>query len=172
MGAHPVEDRSDGVDVDGRHVAVVDGDCCEVDGGQVDDVESGDVDVWHFWTGSERTFACWYINLQASFVRTEIGYDTQDFELDVVVSPDGSFVVKDLEVLDDRVAEGRFSSELVGWVRELGEHVVGELQARRHWWDPSWANWVPPSDWCDARLASGWSTEPTRLPLLDGDTAR
>lgn len=126
--------------------------------------------VWHFWRGPERTFACWYINLQAAFVRTEIGYDTQDFELDVVVSPDGSFVVKDLEVLDDRVAEGRFTGELVEWVRELGDHLTGELEARRHWWDPSWAHWVPPSDWRAAKLVSDWSSVPTVLPLAGGET--
>lgn len=45
--------------------------------------------VWHFWTGPDREFTCWYINLQADFVRAAIGYDTQDFELDLVVFPDG-----------------------------------------------------------------------------------
>jgi len=65
--------------------------------------------VWHFWTGPDREFACWYINLQTAFVRTAIGYDTQDLELDIIVLPDGSWTLKDLDVLDDRVAEGRIS---------------------------------------------------------------
>ena len=116
--------------------------------------------VWHFWTGPDRTFSCWYINLQAAFVRTEIGYDTQDLELDFVVSPDGSYVVKDLEVLDDRVTEGRFTSSLVGWVRDLGGQIETELAAGRRWWDPSWAAWVPPDAWRDAPLRAGWSSVP------------
>ncbi len=45
--------------------------------------------VWLFWDGEDRTFATWYVNLQTAFVRTELGYDTQDLELDLVVSPDG-----------------------------------------------------------------------------------
>jgi hypothetical protein len=116
--------------------------------------------VWHFWTGPERDFACWYINLQADFVRTAIGYDTQDFELDIVVSPDGSYVIKDLEVLDDRVAEGRFTSDLVARIREPGAQLIEELDVGRHWWDPGWARWAPPADWRDARLPADWSSTP------------
>ncbi len=52
--------------------------------------------VWHFWDGPDRDFTCWHLNLQAPFRRTPIGYDTQDLELDLVVSPDGSFVLKDV----------------------------------------------------------------------------
>jgi hypothetical protein len=113
--------------------------------------------VWHFWTGPNRDFACWYINLQADFVRTEIGYDTQDFELDFIVSPDGSYGLKDAEVLDDRVSEGRFTAALVEWVRQLGAQVSDELDAGRHWWDRSWSSWEPPAEWRDLRLPEGWA---------------
>jgi len=116
--------------------------------------------VWHFWTGPDREFLCWYINLQADFVRTSIGYDTQDLELDLVVFPDGSHLVKDLEVLDDRVAAGRFTAELVTWIRELGAELGRELDAGRHWWDPTWTRWTPPSTWRDPRLPAGWASAP------------
>jgi hypothetical protein len=114
--------------------------------------------VWHFWTGPDRDFACWYINLQADFVRTELGYDTQDYELDLVVSPDGTYEVKDLEVLDDRVVEGRFTADLVAWIRELGSELCRELDQGRRWWDPVWSGWTPPEGWVDARLPEGWAT--------------
>lgn len=116
--------------------------------------------VWHFWTGRDRVFACWYLNLQADFVRTEIGYDTQDFELDFVVNPDGSYVVKDLEVLDARVLEGRFTEDLVAWIRDLGDELRADLDSRRHWWDPAWARWTPPAAWRDVGLPDGWSSAP------------
>ena len=116
--------------------------------------------IWHFWTGPARDFACWYVNLQTDFVRTAIGYDTQDLELDLVVAPDGSYVVKDEEVLDDRVAEGRFTAELVDWIRALGAELRAELDAGRQWWDPSWVVWTPPDDWRDARLPPGWESVP------------
>ncbi|HSP04738.1 MAG TPA: DUF402 domain-containing protein [Acidimicrobiales bacterium] len=114
--------------------------------------------VWHFWKGPDREFACWYVNLQADFVRTSIGYDTQDFELDLIVYPDGSLVVKDLEVLDDRVAEGRYTAGLVDWIRSLGDDLVGRLEVGERLWDDRWSRWEPPSSWRGPRLPEGWAT--------------
>lgn len=99
--------------------------------------------VWHFWDGPDREFVCWYLNLQTAFVRNERGFGTQDLELDLVVFPDGSHIVKDEEVLDDRVAEGRYSPELVEWIRRYGQTLVQRLEAEGPWWDPSWATWEP-----------------------------
>ncbi|MFZ6005045.1 MAG: DUF402 domain-containing protein [Actinomycetota bacterium] len=114
--------------------------------------------VWHFWNGPERDFLCWYINLQADFRRTSIGYDTEDFELDFVVFPDGTWVVKDLEKLDDRVNEGRYSDGFADWVRTLGDEIKARLDARDHWWDRAWAGWVPPESWTSPDLPAGWET--------------
>ncbi len=110
--------------------------------------------VWHLWNedNDDRTFACWYLNLQTAFVRTEVGYDTQDLELDFIVMPNGSYVVKDLEFLDDRVAEGRFTAELVTWVRAFGDQIVQRLETEGPWWDTSWADWVPPDHWVSPRI--------------------
>ena len=112
--------------------------------------------VWHFWSGPDRAFSCWYINLQADFVRTAVGYDTQDFELDIVVFPDGSYVVKDLDLLDARITEGRFTHGLVDWIRDVGAELTAELDAGRPWWDQDWAHWTPPESWKDARLPPDW----------------
>jgi hypothetical protein len=108
--------------------------------------------VWHFWDGPDRDFVCWYLNLQTSFVRTADGYATQDLELDIVVFPDGNHVVKDDEVLDDRVADGRYSPELVEWIRRYGEQLTDRLDAEGPWWDRSWVTWTPPVDWVDPVL--------------------
>ena len=85
--------------------------------------------VWHFWDGPDRDFRCWYLNLQSPFRRTSIGYDTQDLELDIVVAPDGSFVLKDLELMDQRVADGRFTPELVAEVIVDGDRIMADLAA-------------------------------------------
>ena len=68
--------------------------------------------VWHYWHGPDRNFLCWYVNFQAPLRRTAAGYDTQDFELDIVVFPDGSWRVKDLELIPQRVSEGYISSDV------------------------------------------------------------
>jgi hypothetical protein len=116
--------------------------------------------VWHYWHGPDREFLCWYINLQAPARRTAIGYDTQDHELDVVVFPDGRWVFKDLEVLDDRVAAGQLSQHRIDEVRRLGDSMAIELDAGRHWWDHRWADWTPDPAWHDADLPPGWDSRP------------
>jgi hypothetical protein len=110
------------------------------------------VAIWHFWDGEDRRFACWYLNLQTAFVRTPTGYSTQDLELDIIVLPDGQFVVKDDELLDERVSDGRYTTELVTWIRAYGNDLTSRLQSDGPWWDRSWAQWTPPDDWIDPEL--------------------
>jgi predicted RNA-binding protein associated with RNAse of E/G family len=73
--------------------------------------------VWVFWEGPERHFDSWYINLQEPFRRSELGYDTQDLELDIVVLPDLSWQLKDDDVSEERILEGRYTVEQM---REAG----------------------------------------------------
>ena len=103
--------------------------------------------VWVFWSGPNRDFACWYINLQEPFRRTPLGYDTQDLELDIVVPPDGSWRLKDDEVLEQRVREGRFTRDQVAAVRAEAAHVTDDLDAGRRWWSDEWARWRPDPRW-------------------------
>jgi hypothetical protein len=105
--------------------------------------------VWHFWDGPDRDFVCWYLNLQTAFVRTAGGYDTQDLELDIIVHPDRSHQLKDAEVLDDRIDEGRYSPELVAWIRRYGDRLVERLEREGVWWDQGWAQWAPSPSWDD-----------------------
>lgn len=99
--------------------------------------------VWHFWNGPDREFSCWYVNLQVAFERTAVGYDTQDLELDIVISPDGHWTLKDDDILEDRVREGRFTAEQVAWIRELGSDLCRRVDARDYWWDLAWSRWTP-----------------------------
>jgi hypothetical protein len=112
--------------------------------------------VWHFWHGDDRAFRCWYVNFQAPFRRTAGGFDTLDFELDIVVWADRSWTFKDREQLADRIAEGRLTSDTVERVLAIGEELAVDLDAGRLPWDARWADWVPPADWRDARLLADW----------------
>ena len=115
--------------------------------------------VWHFWNGPEREFACWYINLQEPFRRTAIGYDTQDLELDLIVYPDGRWELKDDELMDQRVEEGRWSKKRVADIRAVGSAIAERLQRGERWWQQEWRNWKPDPDWVvPANLPAGWAT--------------
>jgi hypothetical protein len=103
--------------------------------------------VWVFWSGEQRTFRGWYINLQEPFRRTKAGYDTQDLELDIWVPVDAPWVWKDEHVLEERVREGRFTAEQVAATRREGHRIAAELDAGRRWWDPAWVEWEPDPSW-------------------------
>jgi hypothetical protein len=111
--------------------------------------------VWVFWDGPEREHAAWYLNIQEPFRRTADGYDTQDLELDVVLYPDGRVELKDDELLDVRVREGRFTEDQAHAVRAEGERIQRELRAGHRWWDPFWALWEPDPAWACAAAEPG-----------------
>jgi hypothetical protein len=122
--------------------------------------KSGAVSVQHYWTGPNRDFACWYLNLQEPMRPTSIGFDSQDLELDIVVSPDGRWTVKDDDLLDQRVEEGRWTSDEVAVIRAIGQRVVSDvLEPGRWWWDTKWSQWEP-GDVVVPELPPGWSEVP------------
>jgi Protein of unknown function (DUF402) len=96
-----------------------------------------------FWEGPDRRFACWYVNFQEPFRRVADGYETQDLELDLVVYPGGHVELKDDDLLDLRVEEGRFTEDQARATRAEAYRVIGELEAGHRWWDDSWADWHP-----------------------------
>lgn len=118
--------------------------------------------VWHFWDGPERRFAGWYLNLQEPFRRTRVGFDTQDLELDIwIPAPDGRWRFKDLELLEERVREGRFSAAEVDGILDEGRRLGAELDAGRRWWDDRWSRWQPDAEWQAAPLPDGWADAPS-----------
>ena len=114
------------------------------------------VDV--FWSGPDRTFSGWYLNLQDPFRRWERGFDTLDHELDFWVPADGGWVVKDAEMFEHRVAEERYTDEEAAEVRATGREIVAMLESGDHWWDPAWATWAPPEQWVAAAVPPDWAT--------------
>ena len=114
--------------------------------------------IWHFWEEPERRFAGWYVNFQRPYVRTTVGYDTLDLELDIWIPANGNggWHWKDAEVLDDRVREGRFTQEEVDRVRRDGERMAEDLDAGRRWWDERWSEFDPDPGWKAPGLPAGW----------------
>jgi hypothetical protein len=111
--------------------------------------------VWVFWAGPERTFRGWYINLQEPFRRTDHGYDTQDLELDIWVPTDRPWEWKDAEMMELRIAEGRYTADQVETTWVEGRRVAAELDAGRRWWAESWATWQPDPAWPTPELPGG-----------------
>ena len=122
---------------------------------------TGFVAIQHFWIGPEREFACWYLNIQEPMRPTSIGFDSQDLELDLVVRPDGSWIVKDDELLERQIAEGRWTVDEVRLIREIGARTIRDvLEPRSWWWDRSWSRWRPDGSVEAPRLPEGWADAP------------
>lgn len=102
--------------------------------------------VWAFWHGPQRAFDCWYLNIH-EWSRDRAGHSLRDLELDVVVAPDGSWRLKDEELVDVRVAEGRLTPQDAVTARAVADGLIRMVEAGETWWDPSWASWSPPPGW-------------------------
>ena len=109
-------------------------------------------------TRPARHFAGWYFNIQEPFRRTTLGFDTQDLELDLWASPGDPWRLKDDDLLDLRVEEGRFSDAEAGEIRVIGTQIGALLDAKDGWWgdwtawepDPLWSPAPPPANWLEA----------------------
>jgi len=112
--------------------------------------------VMHFWEGLERRFAGWYLNLEEPFRRTPIGYDGQDLELDLWLPAEGGWQLKDEEMVEQRVREGRFTEEQARAIHALGLEVGAMLDRGERWWDERWTSFVPDPDWRAPAFPEGW----------------
>jgi len=99
--------------------------------------------VWALWEGEDRTFAGCHTNLQEPFRRTPLGVDTQDLELDIVISPDGSWRYKDDEQLKGWVERGRWTPTEIATIRTEATRIGRQLESGRRWWQDEWMSWEP-----------------------------
>jgi hypothetical protein len=107
--------------------------------------------IWLFWEGAD--FAGWYVNLEAPWQPTRIGFDTQDHTLDLWVERDGSWRWKDEDELAVAVEHGLVSREQANAFRAEGERVIEE------WPFPTgWENWRPDPSWPTTELPADWMT--------------
>jgi hypothetical protein len=75
--------------------------------------------------------------------------------------------VKDDELLDQRVADGRWTAEEARAIRALGDRLVREVVVPRNWWwGTGWAEWQPDLSMGAPRLPAGWADVPP--PPFDG----
>lgn len=116
--------------------------------------------VFVFWRGPEREFDCWYVNFQDPFRRSEIGIDSHDHVVDLSSEDGRSWARKDFELLDVRVAEGRFAEPKAEEIRRDAERVEHALTEHGPWWDLAWADWTPPPGLEPPPLPASWERVP------------
>jgi hypothetical protein len=106
--------------------------------------------LWLFFEPG-GTFRGRYVNLQAPFQRTSIGFDSRDHTLDIWVAADGAYRWKDEDELAVAVDLGHHPSSEAAAFRAEGERVLAE------WPFPTgWEDFRPDPAWPVPALPAGW----------------
>jgi len=100
-----------------------------------------------FWDAETWEFHGWYIDLQAPLVRTSLGFDSEDYLLDIVVPPDGPWYWKDEDEFVAGQRVGRFSPDQAAAIRAEGEAAVSVIEAGDWPLGTDWEHWRPHPDW-------------------------
>lgn len=109
---------------------------------------------WRWLDGSG-----WYVNLQEPLRRTEIGFDTTDHVLDLVVAPDGSWQWKDEDEFEAAIRVDRFTRDEAARARRAGEAAAAAVEARAWPFDSDWIDWQPETNWTiPTHLPEDWQT--------------
>jgi hypothetical protein len=118
--------------------------------------------VYVMWETGQTKLRCWYIGLQEPLRRTEIGFDTMDHLLDIVISADRSkWHWKDEDEFEEAVALGVYSTEESRAIRAEGERVIKVFQTNQSPFCDGWERWSPQAAWEIPSLPDGWDTLPT-----------
>lgn len=102
----------------------------------------------------------WYVNLEEPLRRTEVGFDTLDRQLDVLVAFNGSWRWKDEDELAEAIAGGVTRAQDEALLRAEGERAVARLVDREPPFDRDWTGWRPDPAWSAPRLPPGWDRAP------------
>lgn len=114
--------------------------------------------VWLFF-GKDGTFASWYGNLEAPYLRTPLGIDTRDHTLDVVADAKGRWTWKDEKEFARRLTAGIDSAEHQAAVRAAGHAFIARLEARAPPFNRGWQDWRAPDAWQPRALPPDWDAD-------------
>ena len=113
--------------------------------------------LWVFWNEEMTDLRSWYINIDAPYKRTQIGFDTWDMFLDIVVASDReSWRYKDEDEFADAIAAGFFTEREANEVRATAAEALAIVKADRPPFDSTWASWRPDAKWGMPELPDGW----------------
>ena len=95
------------------------------------------------------------MNFQEPFRRRPFGFDTQDQELDLWLPVDGEPEWKDVDLLAERVRQGRFSQSEQASIHAEGNRVYARVARGERWWGPRLER-VAPTEAPPPELPEGW----------------
>jgi hypothetical protein len=123
-------------------------------------------DEYSIWIARDDTSGAvlWrYINLEAPWRRTPIGFDSRDHYLDLYsAGGDGEWHWKDEDEVEWLIEQGRIDRAFADATRKAGERAVARVEAGESLLHPSWATWQPDPLWTMPTVPRSWRDfEPT-----------
>lgn len=112
--------------------------------------------TWVRWS-REREFQGWYINLQSRLVRTRLGFDFRDHQLDILVDPNREWRWKDEDELNICVEDGRFTHQQAQSIREEGLLGIKDIEQSLTPFSESWEDWFPDATLSHPTLPTDWN---------------
>ncbi len=116
-------------------------------------------DTWYavlLFLRPDRSPMNWYVNLEEPLRRTDVGFDTLDHELDVIVELDGSWRWKDEDDLAEAIRRGVIPADEEPRLRADGERAARRIVDREPPFDGDWLDWLPDPAWAVPVLPEGW----------------
>lgn len=114
--------------------------------------------TWVCWKHDTNEFVGWYVNFQTPFVRSPIGFDTFDLEIDLNVSPDLTWQWKDETEYYEGIRWGVISSETAHEVENARAQILSLVEARSWPFDGGWLSWKPDKKWEPPQLSASWDS--------------
>ncbi len=112
--------------------------------------------TWVKWS-KDREFVGWDVNIQGPLRRTTLGFDIQDYQLDIVVGPNRQWRWKDEHELDLAVELGRLTPEQGNAVRVEGKSAITQIESNTGPCAAGWEYWRPSADLQFPKLSSDWN---------------
>ena len=98
----------------------------------------------------------WYVNLEDPLRRSEVGFDTLDHKLDVILELDGAWRWKDEDEFAEAIRLGLLDASEEPVLRAAGEEAVRRITGREPPFDREWTSWRPDPSWPIPELPEGW----------------
>ena len=109
-----------------------------------------------FWTQREWKFRCWYVNFQKPLRRVDVGFESMDLTLDLVIAPDlERWSWKDEDEFEHGIRGGWYTPEMLAELKLYGETVLEDVRARRPPFGERWDLWRPEAGWEPVGLPPG-----------------
>lgn len=113
--------------------------------------------LWVFWEPDMTEVRGWYINIDAPYQRTRLGFDTWDMFLDVVVQPDRkTWRYKDEDEFAEAIEAGIFDEIEVQNIWDAAAQALQVIAENRKPFNSVWGTWRPDITWETPQIPDDW----------------